>query len=96
LLIAAKVSFRVQGGDAATFAMLHDAAGHPGVSAIEDVWQLHRSRNQGAANFADERIANLDETTGHWLKLSATADGSFSVTNGRTGTTMAYPRRSSR
>ena len=40
--------------------------------------------------FADERIANLDETTAHWLKLSAKQDGSFTVTNGRTGATMSY------
>jgi hypothetical protein len=26
---------------------------------------------------------------GHWLKVSARADGSFSVTNGRTGETKA-------
>ena len=54
------------------------------------MWQLHRSRIAGAQNFADERIANLDETTAHWIKASASEDGSFTVTNGRTGATKSY------
>jgi beta-lactamase superfamily II metal-dependent hydrolase len=74
-----------KGGDAKTLEMLR-------ASGLEDVWQLHRSRNTGVVNFADERIANLDETTGHWLKLSANADGSFRVTNQRTGATRDYPK----
>jgi hypothetical protein len=57
---------------------------------LEDVWELHRSQNEGVGNTADERIANLDETTGHWIKLSANADGSSRVTNGRTSVTKAY------
>src|SRR5439155_18596073 len=35
-----------------------------------DLWQLHRSENPGAQNFANDRIANLDESTSHWIKLS--------------------------
>jgi competence protein ComEC len=76
-----------KGGAPEIFAALRSAAG------IEDVWQLHRSRNEGAANFADDRIANLDETTAHWIKLSASEDGSFTVTNGRTGETKKYAAR---
>jgi len=60
------------------------------VSGLEDVWQLHKSLAEGARNFADDRVVNLDETTGHWLKVSARDDGSFSVTNGRTGATKTY------
>ena len=41
---------------------------------------------------ADERTANLDETTSAWIKLSARDDGSFTVTNSRTGTTKQYRR----
>jgi hypothetical protein len=78
---------RVKGGQARTFDMLRASPG------IEDVWQLHRSENEGVRNFPDPRIANLDETTGHWLKLSASTNGSFSVTNGRTGERKAYARR---
>jgi beta-lactamase superfamily II metal-dependent hydrolase len=74
-----------KGGGAKTFAMLHRTSG-------VDVWQLHRSAIEGTVNFADDRIANLDETTGHWIKLSARDDGSFTVTNQRTGATTSYPK----
>ena len=75
---------QIKGGGAAMFEMLHAASG------IEDVWQLHRSQNDGVRNFANEHIANLDETTGHWIKLSAKSDGSFQITNGRTRATKGY------
>lgn len=75
-----------KGGDPATFAALHKIAG-------TDTWQLHRSTNDGAKNFADDRIANLDETTGFWIKISAKSDGSFVVANPRTGTTKSYEPR---
>lgn len=57
-----------------------------------DGWQLHRTLNRGAENMPDERIANLDETTSAWIKVSANADGSFTVTNGRTGVSKSYRR----
>ena len=57
-----------------------------------DSWQLHRTVNEGAQNAPDARIANLDETTSAWIKLVAKSDGSFTVTNGRTGVSKAYPR----
>jgi beta-lactamase superfamily II metal-dependent hydrolase len=57
-----------------------------------DLWQIHQSFLGEQLNTADSFIANLGETdTGHWLKVSARADGSFSMTNGRTGETKAYP-----
>jgi competence protein ComEC len=56
-----------------------------------DLWQLHQSFLGEQLNVAEAFIANLGETDGgHWLKVSARADGSFSVTNGRTGDTKAY------
>jgi hypothetical protein len=58
-----------------------------------ETWQLHRSEAQGAENFADERIANLSEVTSNWIMISANADGSFAVTNRRTGATTRYPAR---
>ena len=69
------------------FAALRRAAG------LADVWQLHRSTNTGSQNFADAQIANLDESSAHWIKLSASRDGSFRVTNGRTGETKTYAVR---
>lgn len=58
-----------------------------------DVWQLHVRLDAGPENTANERIANLDETTAHWIKVSANEDGSFTVTNGRTGRTTQYRSR---
>ena len=75
----------IKGGAPETFAALHN------VPALEDVWQLHRSMNDGARNFADNQVANLDETTAHWIKVRAREDGSFVVTNGRTGESKNYP-----
>ena len=67
--------------------MLHESRG------LEDVWQLHKTINYGAENFPDEFVANptWGATDGAaWLKLSASEDGSFTVTNGRTGWTKSY------
>ncbi len=75
-----------KGGAAETFATLRTM---PNI----DVWQLHTSLNDGAMNVSDDRIANLDERTNTWLKLSAKADGSFTITNGRTGKTQAYAKQ---
>ncbi len=75
-----------KGGAPETFATLRAM---PTIS----VWQLHRSMTSGAINAADDRIANLDESTSAWIKLSARRDGSFAITNGRTGATTSYPVR---
>ncbi len=60
--------------------------------ATLDGWQLHRTLNNGAENGPDDRIANLDESTSHWIKVSAKRDGSFTVTNARTGYSKSYKR----
>lgn len=63
---------------------------------IEGVWQLHKSLIDGSENFPDTFIANLDfgaRDRGSWIKLSADDDGSFTVTNGRTGWTRRYDKR---
>ena len=77
-----------KGGAPEVLAALHQARG------LEDAWQLHRSLPPGARFFKDDRIANLDQSTAHWLKVSAKMDGSFAVTNGRTGETKSYGVRS--
>jgi len=58
-----------------------------------DSWQLHRSMNSASRNADAARIANLDETTAHWIRLDAMEDGSFAVTNGRTKEVRRYQRR---
>jgi hypothetical protein len=59
---------------------------------LEDIWQLHYAIEAGKENNAAEQfIANLEETCrGYGLKLSANADGSFTVTNTRTGFAKRY------
>jgi competence protein ComEC len=76
-----------KGGSRETYETLHHVAN------LEDVWQLHRSEAAADQNFASDHIANLDETTAHWIKLSARDDGSFRVINGRTGESKAYPAK---
>jgi competence protein ComEC len=76
-----------KGGEPENFATLH------GVSGLEDLWQLHRSANKGVENAPDAFIANLDERTGHPITLTANEDGSFTVTNGRTGFVKRYEAR---
>ncbi|MFL6606260.1 MAG: ComEC/Rec2 family competence protein [Steroidobacteraceae bacterium] len=76
-----------KGGAQVTYESLHH------VSGLEDVWQLHRSEAAGDSNFPTERIANIDESTAHWIKLTANEDGSFRVLNGRTNQSKTYPAR---
>ncbi len=59
-----------------------------------DLWMLHTAEGSDAAhNSADPLIANLKGgSDGHWLKVVANGDGSFTVTNARTGQTKKYPR----
>jgi hypothetical protein len=53
---------------------------------------LHTAEGSDAAhNSADPLIANVKGgADGAYLKVAADADGSFSVTNSRTGTTKRY------
>lgn len=74
-----------KGGSPETFATL---ATFPAI----DAWQLHRSVNPAVVNMPDSRVANLDTSTSAWIKLTATADGAFVVTNGRTGESRSYRR----
>jgi competence protein ComEC len=81
-----------KGGSAAWLRRLH---GTPGIE--QGVWQLHRSLGDGAEyNFPEAFIANLGGEAGDsgaWIKLSATKEGTFTVTNGRTGETRSYTHR---
>jgi beta-lactamase superfamily II metal-dependent hydrolase len=61
-----------------------------------DVWQLHRTINYGAENFPEGFIANLGFEAADgasWIKLTASENGAFSITNGRTGWTKHYQAR---
>jgi competence protein ComEC len=76
-----------KGGALVTYEALHRVPG------LEDVWQLHRSAEAGDSNFAARYIANLDESTAYWIKLTANTDGSFQVFNPRTHETKRYAPR---
>jgi competence protein ComEC len=77
-----------KGGAASAWRIVRDSPG------LEDLWQLHYAVAGGReANTADERIANLDETTAHAIRVSAQGDGSFTVANTRNGVTKTYKAR---
>jgi beta-lactamase superfamily II metal-dependent hydrolase len=62
---------------------------------LEDLWQLHYSVAGGADHNAPEQfLANPSPAAdpGHWLKLTAEADGSFTVSNSRNGFSKSYPK----
>jgi hypothetical protein len=63
-----------------------------GSSRLKDLWQLHTAEASDAKhNVAESHIANLaGPDAGNYLKLTGHMDGSFSVTNVRTGETVAY------
>jgi competence protein ComEC len=62
----------------------------PGLQAS---YQLHWSTNAPDDNPPDELIANLRDTPdGKWIKVSAEKNGSFTVTNGRTGISRKFKK----
>jgi competence protein ComEC len=78
-----------KGGDPAAWKIM---SGSPG---LEDLWQLHFAVAGGKeTNAPDTFIANVDEVCkGMYLKVSANADGSFTVFNQRNKYTKSYPRK---
>ena len=77
-----------KGGTRQAWRIIRDAPG------LEDFWQLHFAVDAGPDfNSPEPFLANVDESTAHGLKISAQADGSFTVTNARNGHTKRYPPR---
>lgn len=66
-----------------------------GSSRLKDLWQLHTAEGSDAKhNVAESHIANLPgPDAGNYLKLTGKLDGSFSVSNPRTGENFAYPAK---
>ncbi len=57
-----------------------------------DLWQLHTAENPGSDNSPDALIANVKGgSDGNYFKVLALPNGSFSITNTRTGLTKDYP-----
>ena len=78
-----------KGSSPAAWQIVHDSPG------LEDLWQLHyAAESDRAHNVADEHIANVKENCeGKGIKVTADADGTFTVTNGRTGAEKAYSKK---
>jgi beta-lactamase superfamily II metal-dependent hydrolase len=75
-----------KGGDPSYWQVVHSAPG------LQDLWQLHRSAAGGTDhNSPDSLLANVNETDhGHYLKMTVRPDGSFTMTNSRTGFMKDY------
>ena len=77
-----------KGGVPGTFQIVRSSPG------LEDFWQLHYSDNVGKdVNSTEQFIANFTDAGdgGHYIKLSARTDGSFTVMNGRNKFAKEYP-----
>ena len=68
---------------------VHDSPG------LEDLWMVHTGEDSDAAHNSDEaHIANpKGDGDGAYFKVVARSDGSFSVTNSRTGKTKEYRKK---
>lgn len=78
-----------KGGSAEAMRTVRSAPG------LQDFWQLHYAENAGDANMPPAMIANVDDSGAHPIRLSVRRDGSFSVTNERTGESRSYKPRPS-
>lgn len=75
-----------KGGTPGTFKIVKSSPG------LEDFWQLHYSDNVSKEeNSSEQFIANFTAADGgHYIKLSARSDGSFTMTNSRNGFKKDY------
>jgi beta-lactamase superfamily II metal-dependent hydrolase len=78
-----------KGASSAAWQIVHDSPG------IEGLWQLHYAAESDKDHNVDaEYIANVKENCeGKFLKVTADADGSFALTNSRTGAERKYPKK---
>lgn len=78
-----------KGANAAAWQTVHDAPG------LEDLWQLHYAAESDRAHNVDpDHIANVKENCeGKYFKVTADPDGSFTLTNPRTGNQKTYAKK---
>jgi beta-lactamase superfamily II metal-dependent hydrolase len=78
-----------KGASPAAWQIVHDSPG------IEDVWQLHYAMNSDEEhNVVAERVANPSEQPdGQYIKVEASSDGTFTVTNSRNGIHQTYAKK---
>jgi len=77
-----------KGASPAAWQIVHDAPG------LEDLWQLHYAAESDKDHNVDsDHIANVKENCeGKYLKVTADPDGSFTLTNARTGYQKTYAK----
>lgn len=77
-----------KGSSPAAWQIVRDSPG------LEDLWQLHyAAESDKDHNVAEDRIANVKENCeGKYIKVTADADGAFTVTNARTGVSKTYSK----
>jgi competence protein ComEC len=85
-----------KGGEPEVMKILFAAPG------LENLWQLHFSQLSGpeytvpglfVANLSDHSDRSVHNGRAHWIKVSAEADGSFTIVNGRNGFSKQYRSR---
>jgi beta-lactamase superfamily II metal-dependent hydrolase len=78
-----------KGSSPPAWQIVHDSPG------LEDLWQLHyAAESDRDHNVPEERIANMKENCeGKGIKVTAEADGTFTLTNGRTGAEKTYSKK---
>ena len=78
-----------KGSSPAAWQIVHDSP------SLEGLWQFHyAAESDKDHNIADERIANVKENCeGKYLKVTAETDGTFTVTNSRTGAQKTYSKK---
>jgi len=78
-----------KGASSAAWQIVHDSPG------IEGLWQLHYAAESDKDHNVDaDYIANVKENCeGKFLKVTADADGSFALTNSRTGAEKKYLKK---
>lgn len=77
-----------KGGKPVAWQTVHSSPG------LEALWQLHTAEDPGSKNSPEQYIANpAGDGDGAYIKVVASENGSFTVTNSRTGLTREYMRK---
>jgi competence protein ComEC len=78
-----------KGASPAAWQIVHDSPG------LEDLWQLHYAAESDRDHNVDpDHIANMKENCeGKYFKVTADPDGSFTLTNARTGSQKTYAKK---
>ena len=76
-----------KGGKPEAWKTVHDSPG------LQDLWQMHYAEDAGKdSNVPDNFIANLNQTEGEYIKVSAQPYGTFTVTNSRNQYSKTYKK----